>query len=105
MNKKEWQKISEAGKLLGLREEATLAEIKEAYRRKAKKNHPDLVNGEGRQQNRSMQEITAAYQTLLAYCTNYSFPLVRPENDEEVDPEDWWMDRFGQDPLWGRDRE
>jgi len=39
-------KIDRARKLLGLGEDASLKEIKEAYRRKAKKFHPDfLVTG------------------------------------------------------------
>jgi hypothetical protein len=24
---------------------------------------------------------------------------------DSLDPEDWWFDRFGQDPLWGKQRE
>ncbi|MFO7760711.1 MAG: J domain-containing protein [Thermodesulfobacteriota bacterium] len=104
MTKKDWKKIDAARKVLGLGEKATLAEIKEAYRFQAKRNHPDLAAGgrEAKQKQKcSMQEITDAYQVLLAYCKNFSYPLVRPDN-EEVDPEDWWMDRFGQDPLWSR---
>jgi len=36
-------KIDRARKLLGLGEDASLKEIKEAYRRKAKKFHPDRI--------------------------------------------------------------
>ncbi|MFP3982611.1 MAG: J domain-containing protein [Desulfurivibrionaceae bacterium] len=105
MTEKDWKKINAAREVLGLGEEATLAEIKEAYRRQAKRHHPDLT-GAGdesleQEQSRTMQEITAAYKVLLNYCDNFRYPLVRPD-DEEMDPEDWWMDRFGQDPLWGK---
>lgn len=107
MTEKDWEKINAAREVLGLGEEATLAEIKEAYRRQAKRHHPDLT-GTGdesleqeQEQSRTMREITAAYKVLLNYCDNFRYPLVRPD-DEEMDPEDWWMDRFGQDPLWGK---
>ena len=39
----------------------------------------------------------------MRYCDSYRFPLVPPEG-HIYDAEDWWMDRFGQDPLWGRRR-
>ncbi len=106
MTKKDWQKIIAARDVLGLGEKASLAEIKEAYRRQAKRHHPDLAAAGGveekKEENRSMREITVAYQALLSYCENFSYPLVRPDRDEEMDPDDWWMDRFGQDPLWGK---
>jgi hypothetical protein len=102
MTKKDWKKIVAARDLLGLEEKATLAEIKKAYRRMSKKHHPDLAeNKEGAQQRPvAMHEITAAYQLLLAYCQNYRFPLVMQQ--DSLDAEDWWLDRFGQDPLWGK---
>jgi len=104
MTKKDWQKIETARELLGLEEKATLAQIKDAYRRMSKVYHPDLV---GEEQARSgqveMHEITEAYQVLLSYCENYRFPLVI--QNESLDAEDWWLDRFGQDPLWGKSPE
>ena len=102
MTKKDWEKIVAARDLLGLEEKATLTEIKAAYRRMSKRHHPDLAkaNRETGKAAVAMHEITAAYQVLLAYCRNYRFPLVMQK--ETLDAEDWWMDRFGQDPLWGK---
>ncbi|RJX28096.1 MAG: J domain-containing protein [Desulfurivibrio sp.] len=101
MTRKDWEKIAAARVLLGLEEKATLADIKKAYRRMSKKHHPDLAESrEGKQAAVAMHEITAAYQVLLRYCQNYRFPLVMQQ--DTLDPEDWWMDRFGQDPLWGK---
>jgi hypothetical protein len=40
----------------------------------------------------------------MQYCGKYQFPLVL-EGSEELEAEDWWMDRFGQDPLWGKSSE
>lgn len=104
MTRKDWKKIVAARDLLGLAEKATLAEIKKAYRRMSKKHHPDVAESRpGEELPVAMHEITAAYQLLLAYCRDYRFPLVMQQ--DSLDPEDWWLDRFGQDPLWGKQRE
>ena len=101
MTKKDWKKIIAARDLLGLGEKVTLEEIKRAYRRMSKKHHPDLAESRQKRQCQvAMHEITAAYQVLLTYCSNYRFPLVMQQ--DTLDAEDWWMDRFGQDPLWGK---
>lgn len=101
MTKEEWQKIQAARKLLGLGEQASLKEIKKAYRRASKKYHPDTVTDTVKKNKVTMPDIIDAYETLLAYCNNYIYPL-EPAADEVMEAEDWWMDRFGQDPLWGK---
>ena len=100
MNKDIKGKITAARDLLDLGESATLEEIKKAYREKAKENHPDTTALE-HQESIEMHALTEAYQTLLDYCTDYRFPLVMDEIDAS-DDEDWWMNRFGNDPLWGK---
>ncbi len=102
MTRKEWEKIIAARELLGLGETATLAEIKKAYRRLSKIHHPDLTGNETGSEEQ-MRRLSEAYQTLLLYCKNFRFPLVIQQ--ETLDAADWWMDRFGQDPLWGRKSE
>ena len=94
------EKIAAARELLGLGESATLDEIKNAYRNQAKEHHPDTASP-GSDDNIEMHILTDAYQTLLSYCTNFRFPLVIDELDS-IDDEDWWMNRFGNDPLWGK---
>jgi preprotein translocase subunit Sec63 len=96
------EKIAAARKLLGLGESATLDEIKSAYRNKAKKHHPDIACSVS-EDNIEMHTLTDAYKTLLNYCTNFRFPLVIDEQDTTND-EDWWMNRFGNDPLWGKEK-
>lgn len=103
MNRDDWQEIKAAKDLLGLGERASLSEIKQAFRRLAKKRHPDLAGAEApaSENSGSMHELTEAYRLLLDYCSNFRYPLA-PNLDEPMDAEDWWMDRFGQDPLWGK---
>ena len=101
MNRKEWQAIEQARDLLGLGEAATLAEIKRAYHRQSRLHHPDTAGHET--DSERMYRITAAYELLIRYTSEYRFPLSRQESDEEYDlydPEEWWQARFGQDPLW-----
>ncbi len=102
MTKKEWADIQAAAELLGLEEKASLAEIKRAYRHLSRKHHPDMQKepGSGAAQI-AMHELTGAYKTLLRYCDTFRFPLTLAD-DEQLEAEDWWFERFGQDPLWGR---
>ncbi|MBU1233455.1 MAG: J domain-containing protein [Proteobacteria bacterium] len=100
MTKSDWQAIFEAKELLDLGERATLGEIKRSYRNKCKQYHPDLV-GNDRKKGDMMRKLTRAYDVLLRHHDQFRIPLV-PADGDVLEPEDWWMDRFGQDPLWGK---
>jgi len=103
MTENEWADIKAAADLLGLREKASLAETKKAYRRLSRKHHPDVQNSVKQQiEEIAMYELNEAYQTLLRYCAAYRFPLV-PGKNEKLEGEDWWFERFGHDPLWGKE--
>jgi preprotein translocase subunit Sec63 len=105
MTREEWRKIEKAARIFGLGESATLAEIKKAFRTLTKKHHPDALgkDTDAGAATTTMRELIAAYETLLNYCSCYRFPLT-PGPEEPLDEEDWWMDRFGNDPLWGPGR-
>jgi hypothetical protein len=90
-----------ARQLLDLENCASLEEIKLAYRRKAKAHHPDLNEPQAGEEERiEMHRLTEAYRVLTDYCFSYRIPL-EPE-EGPLDDEDWWMQRFGNDPLWGK---
>ena len=101
MNRKEWQAVENARKLLGLGDRATLGEMKRSYYRMSKQHHPDTAGDDHSSDDDMMYRLTEAYNLLMRYCEEYRFPLSKPE-DDIYDAEDWWMDRFGQDPLWSR---
>ena len=102
MTRKEWADIEAAAELLGLGKKANLAEIKKAYRRLSKKHHPDMQKSAKQEAGEiTMYNLTEAYQTLLHYCVQYRFPL-EPGENEPLEDEDWWFERFGQDHLWGK---
>jgi hypothetical protein len=101
-----WEKISAARQLLGLGNAANLEEIREAYHRQAKQHHPDTTPlPPGTAPPVAMHHLTEAYQVLVDYCHTYRIPLAPEENDQDDGDEDWWMKRFGQDPLWGKIRD
>ncbi|MEW6219248.1 MAG: J domain-containing protein [Thermodesulfobacteriota bacterium] len=98
----DWRQLEAARQLLGLGERASLAEIRQAYRSRSKACHPDLAPpDQAAAAHERMQALTAAYDTLRRYCADYRFRLV-PAAGETMSDEDWWLDRFGQDPVWGR---
>lgn len=55
--------ISDPYKVLGVSRDATDEQIKQAYRRLAKKYHPDLNPGD-KEAARKMQEVNAAYEQI-----------------------------------------
>lgn len=101
MTGEEWQAIDEARRLLNLGDRATLGEIKRAYRKMCKRHHPDTVGEESADDAAIIRELTRGYELLMRYCDQFRIPLA-PGEGESLDPEDWWMDRFGHDPLWGK---
>lgn len=105
--KKKWEKIVAAKELLGVANHASQQQIKQAYRRLSKKYHPDMAQemNDVSADKAEMQRLTEAYKILMSHCENFLVPLVPGEDATTPEGEDWWMDRFGQDPLWGPGRD
>lgn len=98
MNRHKWNEIAWARQVLGLPEEVTRKEIQAAYRRKGRKLHPDTaaVHSDG------MTELNRAYRLLMDYVDAYKIHL--SPSEAGMNDEDWWMYHFGQDPVWGGDK-
>ena len=70
----DFQQIVEARRLLGLEGEATLQEIKQAYRKLALKYHPDRSKEEKRKEWEEMsKKRNQAKDVLMAYCAGYKY--------------------------------
>lgn len=95
--------LKEAREILGLEFSATRQEIKAAYRRAARRWHPDRAPKEEEAAFRArMQEVNAAYQRLKEFLENYRYRLDEGEAaDEQKDLEAWWHARFGATGVWG----
>ncbi len=70
----DFKEISEARKLLGLDESATLKEIKKAYRKLSLKYHPDKCQEEDKKESQEMfKRISHANDILMSYCAGYNY--------------------------------
>lgn len=95
-SKKRWERLEEARKILKLPKKITRREIIEQYRKLAKEYHPDYGGSE-----EQIKRLNFAYELLMEFCDNYIIDL---ESIEKIKlrPDEWWFDRFGEDPIWGK---
>jgi DnaJ-class molecular chaperone len=85
-----YSEIQEARKLLKLGEEATLKEIKAAYRTLAHSYHPDKAGEEGSAENETMKRLNQAYKLLMDYCKEYKYSF-REEDVARTYPYDEYL--------------
>lgn len=90
-----WTKLEEARKILNLPKRTTRREIIEKYRKLVKKYHPDKKGDE-----ELTKKINEAYEILMEYCDNYL--IILEPNANITNPEEWWFEHFGEDPVWGK---
>ena len=95
--KNKWEEIEEARKILKLPKKTTRKDIIENYRKLAKEYHPDHGGSE-----ELIKKLNYAYEILMEYCDNYLIDLESKEIN--LDPKDWWFNKFGEDPIWGKKR-
>jgi DnaJ-class molecular chaperone len=92
-----FNEISEARRLLGLGEAATLKEIKSTYRRLAHRHHPDKHIVASEEDMERMKKLNQAYKVLMDYCTDYRYSF-REEAVARTYPneEDWrkWREKW-----------
>ena len=86
--------IERARRLLGLPWEASLQDLKRAYRAGCRRLHPDHGGSA-----EAFRELHQAYRLLLEYMQSYRCSL-RPEEVRRQDP-DRPLERFLEDWMWG----
>ena len=91
-----WQAIEHARKALGLPKQVTRSQIRDAYRDRCRQLHPDLNSGTDTTDE--MNLVNASYTLLMDYADEYTI-LLEP-NESGMTDEEWWMHKFGQDPVW-----
>ncbi len=104
MSKPHHQKIAEAATLLGITSTATLAQVKEKYRALMKKWHPDTCGQDIEKCREMTTKLIIAYEIIVEYIENFKFSFKEDDVKKNlpVDRHDWWVDMYGEDPLWGR---
>jgi len=97
-----YKEITQARKLLNVPERATMKEIRTKYKKLLAQWHPDRCEGNEEECNEMTIKLIAAYKTLLNYCNNYKYSFTKEEIKNHLSGEEWWFERFGDDPLWSR---
>ncbi len=100
MNK--YEEITAARKILELPETATMASIKSNYRRLLARWHPDKHPDNTEECAETTRKVVAAYETIVDYCLGYRYSFSEDAVKMHLSADEWWFDRFGDDPLWGR---
>lgn len=76
--------LEDARKILGLRERASITEIKEAYRKASKRYHPDKCKSKDKEKcEKKFKQINAANQVLAEFCLSYKIPLTGKDMPNE----------------------
>ena len=96
------EEINAAREILGLPETATMPEIKRRYRSLMKKWHPDTSLADKSECEEMSRRIEGAYQVIMEYCANYRYRFTPDEVAKYVSAEEWWLRRFGMDPVWNK---
>jgi len=101
MDRSTLKKIEKAAKLLGLGREASLLELREAYKTKVKECHPDISSAKDSEER--MKEINEAYETLMEFFLNYKIPLNEKaiKNSKIEDKYKSYVSSFIHDWMWG----
>ncbi len=91
--------VEEARELLDLGRKASRQEIRAAYRRAARRWHPDRAPQGAEAEYRSrMQQVNSAYQRILQLLEDYRYELVDSAAPEDL--QQWWTSRF-YTGVWG----
>lgn len=99
-----FEKIARAREILELPESATLETIKSNYRRLLATWHPDRCRGHHDECAEMTRKIIEAYQAIMEYCATYQYSFSEDAVKQNQSPEDWWFERFENDPFWGSGR-
>jgi preprotein translocase subunit Sec63 len=95
--------LRDAAEVLGIQDKASLNEIRQKYHEQIKRWHPDVSERDPGISHEMTIRVKKAYDLLVDYCMNhpFSFRIKDLEQDLEQSPTDFWMERFGDDPIWG----
>lgn len=95
--------LRDAAGLLGISDRASLNEIRNRYHECIREWHPDVSRNDPATSHDMTIRLKRAYDTLVDYCMNhpFSFRIDDLSRNLEDAPADLWMERFGDDPIWG----
>jgi len=81
----DFQQVDRARKILELGGDATLEEVKDAYRRLSLQYHPDRCKEKEKKHcEEMMKEVNHAKDIVMAYCTGYRFSFKEKDVKKNV---------------------
>ena len=90
-----FDELLKAKTLLGLRDKATLKEIKHNYKSLMRKWHPDKHPDNTKQATQMSADINRAYEIIMQYIENYEYDLGEDAIKKKTQtPQEWWNERF-----------
>jgi len=96
-----YDEITKARTLLELPESATMKEIKANYRRLVRRWHPDKCREDPELSSEMTNRLNEAYRLIVSYCSQYRYSFAADEVIKYLSGHEWWIERFGNDPIWG----
>ncbi len=91
-----FDEVMKAKTLLGLRDTASLPEIKSRYKNLMQKWHPDKHIDNIDMATKMSTEIIEAYKIIMEYVKGYEYRFDETYIKEKtISPHEWWNDRFG----------
>lgn len=97
-----YEEITRAREILGIPENATMKDIKLRHRNLVKKWHPDVCSRKREICEEMTAKVNEAYRVIIGYCENYQYSFSRKEVEKYLTGHEWWVRKFGADPLWGK---
>ncbi|WP_240744280.1 J domain-containing protein [Desulfopila sp. IMCC35006] len=97
-----YDEITEARKILDLPERASLHDIRENYIILLNKWHPDKCAEDSENCAEMTRRIITAYKSIIEYCNQHKFSFTEEEIKKTCSVEEWWFERFGNTPWWGK---
>ena len=91
-----FDEVMKAKTLLGLRDTASLPEIKARYKNLMHQWHPDKHLDETETATKMSSDIIEAYKIILAYVKEYEYRFDEDFLKEKyLSPQEWWEKKFG----------
>jgi preprotein translocase subunit Sec63 len=97
------ESIIDALNTLNLSSVFSINDINNHYKELLFKWHPDHCVKNPEECKEMTRKIIEAYNIIMTFCYNYKFSLGKEDVEKMTidDPEGFWNNKFGHDPLWG----
>lgn len=99
-----YEEIDKARKILGLFDSATIPEVEKRYKELLLKWHPDKNRDNIEQATEMTSDIISSYKIIMDYFMIYKIPFSKKEVNKYLSGEEWWLNKFGTDPLWSNNK-